>query len=497
MSYSRFGPFTDVPQAQWSSPPPGAVPLSAAALNHLEDGLVTAAAAADTNSTRLGQMTVNVRDYGAVGDGVTDDTAAVQAAFAACPEGAEVFFPFGTRCGVKAPIIMRRNRGLRYQQAPRWAYDTGVATSILALGGFSGDAIIRFKDEEELTGSVSAIPGGTTMTAGPGDQSGMWLTRVVLDGGYVGSGIDGIKATGLVRSVRLADVTIRQCTGNAVHTVGYTRTDTKIYYPRGWSMTQVVADRSGNNGFTFNLLNDSTMVDCLAVANTVHGFYFAGPGELLIVGSRSVYNKGGHGWYLTGTSYGNTVLSGCSTDRNQQDGVHIDCTGKQPIVLSGCVLRRDGRNGNGGGGSYAGLCVTGATAPVVVAALATETGQDDDATGTMSPQYGMRVLNSTSVAVSSGVLWGNTAAWLDGGGNTNLRIGPQVVQAVGSANSPTFTYRPDPLTPASVGGGAGVVPVVNGTAPTSNPTGGGYLYAEAGALKWRGSSGTVTVIAPA
>ncbi|MEV5429120.1 hypothetical protein [Streptomyces sp. NPDC052701] len=34
-------------------------------------------------------------------------------------------------------------------------------------------------------------------------------------------------------------------------------------------------------------------------------------------------------------------------------------------------------------------------------------------------------------------------------------------------------------------------------APSSNPTGGGYLYVEAGALKYRGSSGTVTTIAPA
>ncbi len=35
------------------------------------------------------------------------------------------------------------------------------------------------------------------------------------------------------------------------------------------------------------------------------------------------------------------------------------------------------------------------------------------------------------------------------------------------------------------------------TAPTTNPAGGGLLYAEGGALKWRGSSGTVTTIANA
>ena len=50
----------------------------------------------------------------------------------------------------------------------------------------------------------------------------------------------------------------------------------------------------------------------------------------------------------------------------------------------------------------------------------------------------------------------------------------------------------------SVGGGVGVLAMADATtSPTSNPTGGGVLYSEAGALKWRGSSGTVTTIAAA
>lgn len=50
----------------------------------------------------------------------------------------------------------------------------------------------------------------------------------------------------------------------------------------------------------------------------------------------------------------------------------------------------------------------------------------------------------------------------------------------------------------SYGSGQRVVYVVNATTvPTTNPFGGGILYAEGGALKWRGSSGTVTTIAPA
>lgn len=48
------------------------------------------------------------------------------------------------------------------------------------------------------------------------------------------------------------------------------------------------------------------------------------------------------------------------------------------------------------------------------------------------------------------------------------------------------------------GGGVKVIAIPNATtAPTTNPTGGGVLYVESGALKYRGSSGTVTTIAPA
>ncbi len=48
------------------------------------------------------------------------------------------------------------------------------------------------------------------------------------------------------------------------------------------------------------------------------------------------------------------------------------------------------------------------------------------------------------------------------------------------------------------GGGDGVIGIANrATAPASNPSGGGVLYAEGGALKWRGSGGTVTTIAAA
>jgi hypothetical protein len=41
---------------------------------------------------------------------------------------------------------------------------------------------------------------------------------------------------------------------------------------------------------------------------------------------------------------------------------------------------------------------------------------------------------------------------------------------------------------------AGVIGIGNGTAPSTSPAGMGQLYVESGALKYRGSSGTITVL---
>jgi hypothetical protein len=50
----------------------------------------------------------------------------------------------------------------------------------------------------------------------------------------------------------------------------------------------------------------------------------------------------------------------------------------------------------------------------------------------------------------------------------------------------------------SYGSGVGCIFIPNATsAPSTNPTNGGILYVEAGALKYRGSSGTVTTPGPA
>ena len=84
--------------------------------------------------------TVSVKDFGAVGDGVEDDTAEIQAAIDSLPNGGVVFFPPGTyriartigtndRWGVK---VTQSNITLKGQQAVLRRFNTGISTYALA-----------------------------------------------------------------------------------------------------------------------------------------------------------------------------------------------------------------------------------------------------------------------------------------------------------------------------------------------------------------------------
>jgi len=55
--------------------------------------------------TKIETMVVNVKDFGAKGDAVSEDTSSIQAAIAACQQGGRVFFPEGTY--LVSPIFLK------------------------------------------------------------------------------------------------------------------------------------------------------------------------------------------------------------------------------------------------------------------------------------------------------------------------------------------------------------------------------------------------------
>ena len=133
----------------------------------------------------------------------------------------------------------------------------------------------------------------------------------------------------------------------------------------------------------------------------------------------------------------------------------------------------------GAGGSLPGAVVGGQVTAFAVTGYCGLGGIRMNGTDTLNTIWNSNVGSATAITTSGG----------------DLHLGAST-----SAKHLTITNGGNVaiLGTGSFGSGIGVVFLANRTtAPTSNPTGGGILYAEAGALKWRGSSGTVSTIAPA
>jgi hypothetical protein len=90
-------------------------------------------------------------------------------------------------------------------------------------------------------------------------------------------------------------------------------------------------------------------------------------------------------------------------------------------------------------------------------------------------------------------------AALYGSGGSELHFGTSNAYAIGITNDAIVINNCGNVgigTTDQFGDGVKVIGIANATTvPTSNPSGGGVLYVDGGALKYRGSSGTVTTIA--
>ncbi|WP_435215933.1 glycosyl hydrolase family 28-related protein [Streptomyces sp. bgisy034] len=369
----------------------------------------------------------NVKDYGAAGDNVTDDTAAIQAALAACPMGGIVYLPAGAY-RTSAPLTI-----------PPAVTLMGTHTNLMAVVGlvdppcyikplasFVGDAVIKFIDA--ATGGYSTI------------SAEHRILNVMIDGAdYTDPGLDGIRAEGNIQNVGLRDVTIRQVTGAGINTA-----ENAGFFPYSWRLHRVMIDNCGWHGFAVQVMTDITMIDCQAIGNGANGFEINNAANSQMIGCRAEWNdtNGIHitGDWATGTGSGGMLLGDCSTDRNGHNGVLVDATGNPPIQIENLHTRRDGRNLGAGGGGYAGLKVDAAGVPVIVGLVTCYPGVDDDGTQANSPQYGVRVENSEYVAVASGFLHADTAGWSDGGGNTVLRRGLNIGERTGTTAAPVDAF---------------------------------------------------------
>ena len=255
---------------------------------------------------RLTATYVNVKDFGAVGDGVADDTTAINSAIASLPErGGSVFFPAGTY--LHTDDIKARNA--------LWLFGEGSSSTVLyqvepSKNGISGVDVLTLK----ISGIKLAGPTGGTGT-------GILLTR---------------KNNNATNYLHLSDVHIRTFGQDGIYVSNgiVSRFDSVVSSYNGrhgfffqgldgvigtsTTLSNCFADDNGASGYMIDTMGYMALVACAADHNTV-GYTLQNAIGVTVTGSGAENN--GDGWIISG-GYGN-VITGGWVYTNNGVGVHI------------------------------------------------------------------------------------------------------------------------------------------------------------------------------
>jgi hypothetical protein len=198
----------------------------------------------------------DARTHGAVGDGRTDDTAALQNAIdAAAVAGGVVSLPAGT--------YLTRGLVLRSRVHLRGA--GGDATTLRLLPG-ANHAILEAADFGKLTG-----------TGGSGGISYFSVRDLTLDGNKAANPAGGFGLRIYGYGYELSEVIIFNCRQDGLYSEW--SSSAGLAYPSHQMEARVTAVRSHDNegdGFNFNGPHDSMFVNCLAFENHGVGFRMSG-----------------------------------------------------------------------------------------------------------------------------------------------------------------------------------------------------------------------------
>lgn len=258
--------------------------------------------------------------------------------------------------------------------------------------------------------------------------------------------VDAIQFFGNVARPHMENICISHCTGNGINYLNSPLTGNQG--PDAPWINHVTVRYAKGYGFLHPKISDANYLWCHAENCTLDGWNVTNLSNGLILGSRSEHN-GGNGLTYTATSQGTGSgggrILGFSTDRNEQHGLQVTSTNATgtPLLLDAIALRRDGRNGESGGGGFAGLNITAFPGSVIIGSIQVFPGVDDDGTGVNSPQYGLLLAgnNSSKTAVLIGAGWiqGATTGISDDG-TSNAQYG-SVVQATGPTSAPVAALQ--------------------------------------------------------
>jgi hypothetical protein len=298
-----------------------------------------------------------------------------------------------------------------------------------------------------VNGVTSTGPSGTVIHPGTSFNGGAFISLAagkgvrlhdfsILNDAGTGSGVDGIAGTGAVNGTQIENVSVALVTG---HGVAFKQSGSGADGD-GLKMRTVMIQRPGLNG-VHRPVNDANIHDVhiqyagqAGDATYKHGFYSTpgSSGNMSYVGCRADLCVGA-GWVIDhkGTFGDATKLTGCSTERNGQDGVLITNTSasgsdwRAPVVIAGCCFEGDGTGigpggSGGGGGNYAGIRVRGKNR-VFISGTITAVNTLDVADG--CPKYALGINQAGSTNAQP-----ETVEWASGRMNYSTLQGGQLIQ---------------------------------------------------------------------
>ena len=358
---------------------------------------------------------ISVADHGAAGDGITDDTDAIQAAITSAGVAGGVWFPRGTYL-VSSPIQPLRQQRLtgtytaKYEPG-RWPFTSGC--TIVADPDFAGRAIIDIPPSsygvqvDRLCLSAAGTTGSFAGVALPAyaDNAGEngFLIRDSLISSCPGPGI-----TGHMWVMDVRDTHIAQCSVG-IHVTGDDGLlDTRIigsqlYYNRDGG---IIIDSDGWTGAV-------TIMGCRVERS---GSLYTHPDTPTNPAAPGIAIRSGR----------NITLIGVETDANSGPGLEIGHATRNVynVHVVGCSFSRDGGGDQttgswwlGGvevtsstpgavpvtGSGYAGIMLDRCSHVKIVATdVAYGAADDSGAAGPISPMFGVSMQDTSGVALSLG-----------------------------------------------------------------------------------------------
>jgi len=269
---------------------------------------------------------VNVKDFGASGDGVSDDTKAIQFALSILPEnGGVLYFPSGH-------YLSEKIKGKNYMT-------------------FAGDATFSWLPDSNGSPVISPLNGDMGCLFDLDGCVGVKLVGLVLDGQKKGENMDGVfsgrsneeqvipfegtfrKSLGEEQNIIIEDCKISNFSGCGVRfNLGWV-----------WAIRKSIISSNGLDGFNITGY-DGYIIDCIFALNGRMGIYGDGFTASTITASRIELNGAG-GIYI-GRGSGLQIANSFFCE-NSGPAIWIDGAKKvRAITISGNIFRRNGKNRN-------------------------------------------------------------------------------------------------------------------------------------------------------